>query len=1316
MVLVLTWWTGDSRDATALTAVKLWMDDCVRNLDRLTAPIIARDYEFWNQLPLLMETLFRRQYGSPFDCYLLFCANLDSRQELLIEDEEKGLTGLEEFFMDYVHITLHMVRQDIMFLRLLAEEPETQLPDSPTQRWLQFLAWLLTFSNIPFYRTLEAVHDTNAFDFVLRIRAKTFATPIDAPSVVAEYTSLLLEFTPKFPSLLNNLVSSLLLANSITDCTLEKMQNEQDSHSETATDLSVDSPFLKVIYDTVRQIDDKYQEWVTKKSPLVSSDFSEHMLRQIPRVYSSLCQSDPTFIERIAKDLKIQLPLDVSTESKTRTITWGWKFAVLKKLIMEGRMELRVHGVETMQSDLVTIWRQHISNDATGVASPEIQYLVHFIQSNKIVDYLVGVDSHPQLISRSSNIVGFLIVTNTYTNLETDVIWKAVTESQDSRIVSEVLAMLTRTFYMHPTASPALLYVCKKVLELPLEQFDARMLEFCENLLGRMSEKPADHGYYDQPGDHVDAVPLWLCVRLIRESTAADNLSDEQRTQLQNFGSRQLATFIKTGINEADRTEIYERCIQDIAEMNEFTAGSMQALNALVPMHDAQEINKLATDYDLTRLVITDLLHTVNGDHVNLSDAFSQHGLVSRVVILFRLVDMAPETITPELGQALWNDILLSSKLGYDGHKTVWNMMVTALTRCSKPNPFLDRCIHEYLPTLVPKDYSPELLAFTKMSVTYEVRFNPPPAAGENEVVTIPGMDRIWNFILTSPPGSIEDKAIDYAIKTYLDHPVIKLSPRSAVEATHIAIADRCIDQLKSSAAALKPSETVAANGETATGPETPDGEIGPEELRFRRSLQFLYRLLHGLRARPQYVSPRGSPPSLPERPLKGDPIDLSWQWFNGSTSSGVKTLRIGGLSTAAELVEMLSRLSGFSKFSAICGGQRLDLLDDPEALVQDIKVLHSGLLILRKAPDAQEVSRDNGRHSFTSVDSEVLKHFDEIYAFLALKENVAREVSSILLSSSLLDANVTFIQVYDFLAVFPPPERILELVRSEQNNENFLFPFEKPFVAFYSFHVLLMCLRDEATETTPNQSFASHSIEILVAFLMADEFASGLSEDTVKFWLASNATECLLAAFVISDTPKDDAALVQDPTKLVKRLLEFIQIAHSAPSLPFSTLNQKLIRFPFAVLIDGSTRDEKFWNAVKQEAHFDQLIQSLLLNENRQSVRIDVAERIKITCGPLKSQKQPLKTNEEPQSPSPAESTGRIDMLATVWDAFLKTIPKAPEYASQSAEFFTVALWVFRSVAEKSPRDIIFSQYLKQWSLIMLEHHTEEVCACFSR
>lgn len=171
------------------------------------------------------------------------------------------------------------------------------------------------------------------------------------------------------------------------------------------------------------------------------------------------------------------------------------------------------------------------------------------------------------------------------------------------------------------------------------------------------------------------------------------------------------------------------------------------------------------------------------------------------------------------------------------------------------------------------------------------------------------------------------------------------------------------------------------------------DGAVSAEEIRFRRSLLFLHRLLHGLRARPQYTSPKGSPPSLPERPLRGSPLELTWQSFDGSKSSGVNHLTIGDLSTVAELVEKLMLLTGFSKFTAICGGQKLDLLDNPSALVKDVKLLHSGLIILRKVPDAQEVSRDPGKESLTSVDIEVLKHFDEIYDFLALKEGIASEV-----------------------------------------------------------------------------------------------------------------------------------------------------------------------------------------------------------------------------------------------------------------------------------------------------------------------------------
>src|SRR5699024_4630035 len=111
------------------------------------------------------------------------------------------------------------------------------------------------------------------------------------------------------------------------------------------------------------------------------------------------------------------------------------------------------------------------------IMHPVVSYLVSFLREHKIVDYILGIDSHPQLISRSYNIVGFLIVTSTYTDLDTDTIWKTVIESQDPRTVAEVLVMFKKTFHMHQLE--ALLYLCSKLLDLPLDCFDARMIEYC---------------------------------------------------------------------------------------------------------------------------------------------------------------------------------------------------------------------------------------------------------------------------------------------------------------------------------------------------------------------------------------------------------------------------------------------------------------------------------------------------------------------------------------------------------------------------------------------------------------------------------------------------------------------------------------------------------------------------------------------------------------------------------------------------------------------------------------------------------------------
>ncbi|KAJ6006478.1 hypothetical protein N7451_004422 [Penicillium sp. IBT 35674x] len=1253
---------NDGRDARILTVVKAWMDECANNLDCLLPVSVFDDLDFWELVPKLMEALLRRN------------------QELPMDDGKGVLLTLEEFLVDYVHLTLHLVRMDCTTLRHAIDDPERQ--DSFAHAYLDPLAWLLQYNSIPFFRAMENAYGVEVVDVLARVRAKTIA--LNVVQELTDYASLIIQNVAQRSQWVSALIPFLHAANSTIDSTVERRQSVPEG---SPLDSPFDTPYLALLYGTIRLIDEKFQEWITKKSSWLTSELAEQLLRQIQRSFNLLGIRDSEFIKQLAKDLSIEIPDDADFKDQLHVITWGWKFRVLKKYIMEGRMELRAHGVESMQSDLISIWKQYVSPDPAGIALPFVQYLVRFIRDNKIVNYLVGVDSHPQLISRSSNIVGFLIVTSTYTNSETDIIWKSVTDSQDSRIVTEVLSMLIKTFWMHPSTAPALIYICAKVLELPLDRFDTRIIDICDSLLGRISERPVDQ----VGGDHVDTIPLRLCVRLIRESTAAEDMSVEHKKLLQNLGTKHLERFIKSGVSSNDRMEMYERCIQDIAEMNQFTAGSIQVLSALVPMHDSQEMRKLAEEFDLTRLVIKDLLHIVNDDQVGLSNGSSHYGLISRVAILFRLIDMAPDTITPELGSAFWNEILLSNKLGHDGQKAAWNMMVSALSRSSKSNPFLERCIREYLPGLSPNYYTSEVLAFAKQSISYDVRFNPPTPAGADEVITVPGMERIWNFILTALPGTIEAEATAFAIEVYLDHQIIRSSPRSAVEATHIAIVNRCIGQLKSTAATLKAPEHAVLNDDASMDSVTMTGEIGPDEIKFRRSLLFLRQFLYGLRTRPLYSPPRGPPPRLPERPLKGNPIDISWQSFNGSSSSPISTLQIGDLSTAAELMERLTQLTGFSKLSAIWGGQRIDLLKDPEALVKNM-TLHPGLLILRRAPDAQEVSHDSKQQYLTAVDSEVLMHFDEIYELLSLKDDLAREI-------------------FDFLIVFPPQERVLGLVKSEESDEKTLFPLQKPFLALYSFTALLACLQEEGAQVTPKQSFVSHSIAMLVAFLMSDELLESLKRNKLRLALATKSIESLLSALAVYHPEDDSAALITDPAPFAQRLLSLIEIARSLTVSPVIAPGlHKLICSSFAFLIEGSVRDFKLWETVKQHAQFDHLMCDLLLKESRQAIRNDVAERIKMICNPSKFLKPSVKMlDDDLQAQDSAESPTRIDMLATIWNALVQTIPQTPDYATQSAEFFRVTLWVFRSVAEKSPRDVIISHYLREWTEIMFRHQTEE-------
>ncbi|KAE8149454.1 hypothetical protein BDV25DRAFT_156255 [Aspergillus avenaceus] len=1259
---------GSPHDATQFfLAVKGWLDDAANNLDELSFEALLDERDFWEQLPVLTESLLR------------------SSQDLQPDEGRGHWACLEEFFLNYARLALHVIRLDTIALNRLIEDTDLQVVDLVSRSYLPSLGWMLQVSGIPLYRTAERIHGAELINWVARLNDQLVAPAFNLFPRLSEYAACIMDLVPRWHQLSTPLVSIVTIVHNLVDSGNERKKHQAD-------DALIDSPTysrtLKAAYSLIRVIDRSYQTHVSKKSPWITSEVSDPMFRSISWIYFTLAMRGPGFASQIAKDLSIEASEGMISDEGAFMIYYGWRFAVLKKYILEGRMELRVHGVETMQMDLVTVWRQYIQSDPSGIEHPVVQYLVKFLRDNEIIEYIVSIDSHPQLISRSGNIVGFLVVTSTYADTDTDTIWKAVTESPDPRTVSEILKMLTRTFHMHLPTSSALLYLCSKLLDLPLARFDTRMLDFCEQLLHQVREKHSErYQLLDEP--HVDAIPLRLCVRLIRESAAAEDLPVEHKALLQKFSSSQLTFFMDVGLSEMDKMETYERCVQDLAEINRFAVGSIQALNALIPSYDTQEIRKLAMEFDLARLLINELAHTVELQQTDFAESFSRNGYLSRVHLLSRIIDKVPESITPDLADLLWHKVFMSQVLDPQGRRALWEMLCGLTRHSTKSNPFIERCIHGYLSDLSPAEgYFLEALSFAKQAINYEVHFKPPQIAGENEVITIPGIDRIWDFILTAPPDSIETDATNYAIEVYLDHNIIHRSPRSAVEATHVALVDRCVEQLKSAASKLKTYRDLA-NETMAT--ESPEVNNMAEELRFSRSLLFLRQFLQGLRSRPQYSPPQSSPPGLPGRPVKGELVNIRYQAFDGSTQSKVRSLQIGDLSTASDLVERLVQSTGFSKFNTIYSGHRVDLLEKPNLTIRDLK-LSSGLLIVRRDPDSREVALTGRRPSLTPVDTEVLKHFDDLYDFLSLEDRLAREI-------------------YDFLVVFPPQERVLQLVKSTDKSEQDMFPMDKPYNFLYSINALSICLREEALESIPNQAFITHSVRVLVAALTRAEMSGSLDEYPTKLLFATSLVECLLYALLVRPPVADDTSLVPEPSAVVRQLLKLMDVGRHLSNSNLSELGvQKLVCHSFAILTEGSLRDTGFWTVIKQQAQFGQLLFSLLLDENRQPIRKSISENIAVACSPSKMLKKSGKVESaEQREAASSENPTRIDILATIWDSFVQNFPRSLDYVQQCQEFFEIAHLVFHAVAEKSPRDLILSEYLKQWSTIMLKHQTEE-------
>ena len=751
------------------------------------------------------------------------------------------------------------------------------------------------------------------------------------------------------------------------------------------------------LYQFFSVIDTQFQTLISKQVSALSIETSQGLVNVMSTLLQNIAYSNEQLTGKIIHE-ELGLIQDFDRHDGALFVELAWKFGLLKKCILEGRMEIRVQGVDTMQLELVQVFQKYVQTREDRANHPTAQYLSDFMLDNKLVDYFVGVESHPQLMSRCANIVGFLVVTGRYTETQSDVIWKGVVTSPDSRSIDAILGMLTGIFNI--SGYPILLYLTTKLNEIPIHAFDASMINYGKTLFDHL-RRTWSHSRGENPvfAQRMDMAPFHLCIGLIRQACAESSLDSARKREILNFARTELESLLEYGPSDADKRAIYQECIKDISDRTEYATGSISAMSYLIAQNPEGEIMFLTKGSDLTSLMIEEFAHMVETERSSKGPSqMLEERLDTRCNFLQNIIVSAPDTINTTAGGQLW-DFAVGSRALHDRARSYgWMcLLLRALRRCkTTENPFIDQVIKEYLPRLQPQYYTGGCFQFVQEVVHYQsctATFRIDKDASVGPTAT----DLLWQLSLTAPPGSIEQKSISFLVVLCLDSPEVQRRTQAATDAIHIEIVERCIRQLSSAASKLR-----SYSDGTSSGEDEPmvivasEDEIQAQKLCFSRSLMILKEFVHGVRSRPQYSPQPQSQPQLLQEPreIKGEPISIRYQSFNGGAGTDIRTLEVGDLETIQDFSNRLISLTGFHAFSLIAGCQVLNLKNITHQTLRSLKFDQKGLFIIRRAADAESVPSLPHTSGLRPVELEILAHFGELYQLLGMEDKLAKEVS----------------------------------------------------------------------------------------------------------------------------------------------------------------------------------------------------------------------------------------------------------------------------------------------------------------------------------
>lgn len=713
----------------------------------------------------------------------------------------------------------------------------------------------------------------------------------------------------------------------------------------------------------------------------------------------------------------------------------AWKFKVLRRYIVKGNMALRVMSIAIMDAALVEIWREYNNTQSLG-RHPVMQYLADFLLQGQVVDYIVSVDSHPQLISRSGNIVGFLVVTHRWSDKQADSIWKTISTSTDSRVVAATMTMLRGIIGLMKPAHH--LYLCLKLNELPIDRYTLDILRFLRELTLKLTDG-LDHVNYSERGP--SAHPWNVCIRMLRE-TAPCKASDKNLMELHTEATDQFR-YVINSIPTDERHKILQESTQDIVNRSASATGSVRVFYMIALSFYPIDVSFFQQNQDLIRSILEELPSFVQAEAKADPYHCQMQALHYRLELLRLIIGHDTMTIPKDLYKGLWDHIIGEHALSNEARDLAWTQLLHAV-HSSPDNNFCKQLVLEFIPTMDASLYTTGMFEFVAGSSFPITRQKVQTDDVEDLLLQIPGADLLWPIILTAPAGTIEDRAARLLAVRYVKIVEDEGIMLTEVEDAHVALVKRCMNELRSTLEAL-PKEGIKPEDTKA-------------ETRFGRILLFMKLLLEFIRQKPEFNRGRrvDSKADAMDTDIPfGDAITIRYQCGNERQS-----VTMASDHNLDDLYKRLCHATGYNKINLFAKGQRLLISDHVGLSISDMDF--GGQIIVQRAGGAEATRTLSTYTKGSSVfETTIMEHFDELFAWMDSASTASR-------------------LLFDFLSYIPAPATFAENVAKGDAASEDLFPPGKVFQARYAAQTLQSRLREQIRNSTLNEQFLSNAVQLL--------------------------------------------------------------------------------------------------------------------------------------------------------------------------------------------------------------------------------------------